>query len=98
MATIQKTVEVSKEMSELMDGLAKLVGVVTKQLSDGFQAGDDISPIIGSTMADLLPAINGIQGLGDEATKETPAFVKATAIGGAQIYAAVTENLKKKTP
>ncbi len=80
METVQKTVAVSKEVSELLEGLTKFAVVAKAALKDGFQAGQDLPPILSSALADLAPALQGAEAIKDEA-KETKEFAAAVALG-----------------
>jgi len=73
-----KTVEVvvTKEAYELGQGLAKFVDTVKQAMADGFQAGQDVPPIISSAIADLVPALDGANKVGAESA-DKQAFANA---------------------
>ena len=64
------TVTVTKEAHELGEGLAKFVAVAKKCVEDGFQAGQDIPPLMASAIADLVPALEGANKVGAESANK----------------------------
>jgi hypothetical protein len=85
---IQITLECSKEMTELGQGLAKFLAAVKLAMADGFQAGADIPPIISAAVADLVPAVNGVTLIKDEYA-DKKAFMNAVAVVGAAVAGAL---------
>lgn len=85
--------EVSKEMYEAMFGLAKFGAAIKKALADGWDMSQDLSPIITSAMADVLPAIQGVDLIGDEWKEDPSALVQAVILGAQPL---VQELLKKE--
>jgi len=82
---VDKTVQVSKEASELGDGIVKLVGDVRKALADGFQAIPDTAAIGLAVYADLIPAIQGVEKMSDELKESKIAFLNAWYLSGAKL-------------
>jgi hypothetical protein len=58
--------EVSKETHELAVGLGKVVDAVKGALADGWQAGTDLPVVLTTVIADLIPAIQGVEKLKEE--------------------------------
>lgn len=83
MEKVKVEIELPKEAYELAKGLGLFAAAVKKAMADGWQVGSDIPVIISSAVTDLVPALNGIDKLDDEA--------KADPIGLGQ---AVIEGLK----
>ncbi len=88
MATIQVTLEASKELSELGQGLAKFLAAVKLATADGFQVGADLPPLISAAVAELVPAVQGVTLIADEA-KDKKAFANAIAVLGAAVAGAL---------
>lgn len=53
--------EVSKETMELCQGLAKVVQNVKQALADGWSPGQDLPVILTTVIADLVPALQGVE-------------------------------------
>ena len=87
MATIQVTLEASKELSELGQGLAKFLAAVKLATANGFQAAD-LPPLISAAVAELVPAVQGVTLIADEA-KDKKAFANAIAVLGAAVAGAL---------
>jgi hypothetical protein len=92
MSKIQVEVEVAKEIYEAMVGLAKFGAVVKEALKDGWQMGDDLTPIMASAMADLLPGLQGVDQAKAE-FEEDPSSAVMGVIAGAK---PLVEALMKK--
>ena len=90
---VKVEVDVSKESYELMAGVAGFVGVVMQCLKDGWQPGQDLPAMLAGAMANLIPAVAGVEKLPAEAMEETPEFVAAILLGGVSVYKAVRGNL-----
>lgn len=88
MATVERTLTCSKELTELGDGVAKFLKILKEESADGFDVSD-ISTILASAMTDLLPAMEGVTEISQEATNNRTAFMNASAVCGAQIIGAV---------
>lgn len=88
MALAQVTLECSKELTELGQGLAKFLAAVKLATADGWQMGADLPAVISSAMAELVPAINGVTLIADEA-KDKKAFANAVAVVGAAVAGAL---------
>lgn len=85
MSVIQVQVSVSKEASELGDGLVKFVSDVKQALADGWQPGSDLPALLQATIADLVPAVQGVEKLGAEIVENEEAFVTAFMLSGKKI-------------
>lgn len=74
-------VEVSKEAYELGQGLSKFHRAVKEALANGWQSDQDMSPIIQSALADLVPAMQGADQSLTEAQTDTQAFANSVYLG-----------------
>lgn len=74
---IEKTIQVSKEASELGDALVKVVASVRAALKDGFQPIPDTAAIGLAVYQDLIPGIQGAEKMGDESRESLTAFMNA---------------------
>lgn len=88
METIQVTIEGPKELVELGQGVAKFLTVLKTQASDGFDPSD-ISHILVSAMADLVPALEGVTAIGTEASGDKQIFANGCSIIAADILGAL---------
>lgn len=79
---VNKTVQVSKEADELGEGLVQFLKDVRKALSDGWQPGADLPVFLQATIADLVPAVQGVEKLGEELKENEEAFVSAFLLAG----------------
>lgn len=78
---LKVNVEVTKEAYELAQGINKFVGAVRASLADGWQTGQDVPAIVTAAIGSLVPSIQGIEKIKDEAKKEhLEEFVAAFAI------------------
>ncbi len=89
MATLDVTVKCSKETVELGEGLAKFLGDVKKALADGWQPLMDLPAFLSASIADLIPAMIGVEKVKDELTEDKEAFVNAVMVSGQAIVGAV---------
>jgi len=81
METVDVTVKMPKETYELAKGLGAFAAAIKLALADGWQLGTDMPVIATSALMDLLPAIQGVDKLGDEA-KADPIGIAAALIEG----------------
>jgi hypothetical protein len=88
MATIDVTVRVSKELSELGDGVSRFLKVLKEEAADGFDV-TDLSDIVASAISDLLPAMDGVTELAAELESDQEAFVNAVGITGTKVINAL---------
>jgi len=88
MDKLVKQVEVTKEFSELWDGLAEIVKAAKLALADGFQPGQDLPVIAAQAFGSLTKAIGGLDQLPAEAKEETAAFVRGGLLGAADVIEA----------
>ena len=79
MPKIKVEVEVSKEVHELGEGLKNFIAALKVALADGWQTDQDLPVLLASAMADLIPALQGIEKLPDEAKEDLESFL--TGIG-----------------
>ena len=87
---IKIEVEVAKELSELGDGVAKFLKVLKAEAMDGIDF-TDIPSILSSAMADLVPALEGVEKIKDELTQDRSSFINAASVSGAKIINAVID-------
>lgn len=80
METVTKTVQVSKETSELLEGLTKFAITVKGALKDGWQVGQDLPVVLASALGDLAPALQGMEAIPLE-VKQSKEFAAAVALG-----------------
>lgn len=85
MPKVSKSVEVSKEASELADALVKVVASAKEALKDGFQVGQDLPAVVVANMGDLLKGIEGVDQLDEELKEDASAFVRAWALAGSDV-------------
>lgn len=88
MEKLVKQVEVTKEFSELWDGLAEIVRAAKVALADGFQPGQDLPVIAAQAFGSLTKAIGGLDQLDEEAKGATGAFVRGGLLGAADVLEA----------
>lgn len=74
---ITVSVDVSKEVYELGQGIVKFVSVVKKSLDDGWQVGSDFPAVMASAIKDLIPAMDGVSLMADELMSTPAAFSAA---------------------
>lgn len=79
MAKVQKTVEVSKEMSEMGDALAGLVKSIKAHSANGLGV-TEIVAAIGEQMNSLVAGVVGLDQLPAEAKEDLQAFSLAIAL------------------
>ena len=79
MATILVEVEVSKEAYELGVGAARIIAAVKSAVSDGWDVGQDLPPIIAALFAEMA-AVEGVDKIGDEMKEDPAAFAKAVSL------------------
>ena len=94
MALIDKTVKVSKEADELATGLVAAVQHIKQALADGFQIGQDLPEVLKVVFTDLVPAVQGVEKLGPEATDDEEAFITAFLLAAKSLVYV----FKKQTP
>lgn len=90
METINVELPVAKETYELCQGLDAVVGAVQTALADGWQAGADLPVVITATIANLIPAMQGMEQIPAEA-KQTQEFVNALYAGLSPIVGRFTK-------
>lgn len=77
MATIKIECTVSKESYELAQGVVKMLSAVKGALADGWQPGQDLPVVVSAVIADLVPAVQGMDQVGVESKEDEKAFVNA---------------------
>lgn len=75
----------SKEAYELGQGVFKFLSDVQKALADGWQPGQDVPLILSAALADLVPAMQGVEKLGAEKDENLKAFLTAWNLAGLDI-------------
>lgn len=91
MAKVDVNVTCSKEVYEFGVGVAKFAGALKAAVADGFKMGDDLPAILSSAMADLIPALAGIEQAKAELNEDKASFVNSCVIAGSAILTAVTK-------
>lgn len=86
MALLNVECQVTKETYELFLGVAGFVKELRKALDDGFDPTTDATALVTAAVTHLIPAVSGIEKIGDEAIKDRAAFVNAIIIGGMEIW------------
>jgi len=81
MEYVTVTTQVAKESYELGEGVTKFVTAMKKALDDGWQAGEDLPPIMSSALSDLVPAFQGVEKIKDEPKTDPEAFSDACYLG-----------------
>ena len=84
MEKLKVELEVTKEAHELAMGVLELIKAVKKSLDDGFQPGQDIPVIAMEAFQKMLPAVEGVSKLGEEA-KELKPFLAVWANLGLEL-------------
>jgi hypothetical protein len=82
---LTKQVQVTKEADELVAGIVKMILALKKAGSDGFDISNDLPVIIQAVLQDLLPAIQGLDKLDDEASENWVALVNAFTLGAVEL-------------
>lgn len=75
------TVDVPKELQELVVALSKLVKESRKAFKDGFQIGQDLPALVTGCATELMAAIDGIEKVSGQWTEDRQASEKALALG-----------------
>lgn len=76
MAKVSKTVELSKEMHELVSGLVDIALIVKANLEDGV-SGDDVANIALPALGKLVPMLQGVDQLDEEWEEDKAALLLA---------------------
>lgn len=77
---MEVSVKVTKEAYELADGLKKFVLDIKGALADGWQPGADLPVVLSAALADLVPAVQGVEKLGDEAKADVQGFINGLVL------------------
>lgn len=80
-----------KEGKEVMDALEAIVVATVQAAKDGFQAGQDIPPIVAAAWSKLPAAIEGIQKIGEEATMSPFELIQTCSVGSVKIAKAIVK-------
>jgi hypothetical protein len=88
MSKVSVSVEVSKEMHELVKGLANIVRAAKLSLKDGFQPGQDLPLVLVAAVSELPVMVAGLDQLPSEAKSETAAFIQAAVLGAGELVEA----------
>lgn len=89
MEKVMKQVELPKEWSEVGDALVAIAAAVKAAKADGWNAGMDIPAVAMASFGPLAKALDGVMNLEAEAKEAPEAAIKALAIAGADVYAAL---------
>lgn len=92
MATVNREIEVTKELSELGEGIAEFVYQVRVAGADGFGA-DDLPKLAIDALKILVPAIQGTELIGEEKKESPEASDAALLMLGYDIYRAIDRKL-----
>ena len=84
---VQVTVEVAKELSELLAGVVQLVVTLKPVLKDGMQAAD-VGALVAAALG-FMPALKGVEQLPAEVTLEPGECAMAGAVFVANIVKAL---------
>lgn len=90
MATIDVQLKASKELTELGEGLAKVIGVAAQAAKDGLGA-EDIAPLASSVIMDLVPALDGIEAIKSEFQQDIVAAVNGLLVTANRVLEEVTK-------
>jgi hypothetical protein len=77
---VQRTVEVSKELSEVGDAVAGIVSDVQRALADGWQPGTDVPAIVVSAVTRLGVGLQGIGDIPTEVREDLKASILAVVL------------------
>lgn len=80
MNTLEVPVKVTKEAYELGQGLAKFLKATKQALADGWQPGQDLPVLMAAAVTELVPALQGVEQLDDEAKADKQAFTMALVV------------------
>lgn len=80
-----------KECKDLMDALEAITVATKLALKDGFQAGQDIPPIVAAAWATLPAAIQGIDQLPTEAKEAPFELIQTCSVGSIKIAKAIVK-------
>lgn len=90
MKTLKIELEVAKESYELGNGIGRFILTVKEALKDGWQADKDLPIIISSAVAELIPAIQGIE--------DIPTEIKSIKLFANSLYAGLGQALLEFIP
>lgn len=82
---VEVPAKVTKEGYELTQRLKAIVEVVHAQLADGWQATQDLPPILTTTLMNLVPAVEAVSKVKDEVTAHPMEFGRGVALGASEI-------------
>jgi hypothetical protein len=91
MAKLSVTLEVGKESYELGKGLADFIVAVKQALADGWQPGADLPALIGATVGNLVPALQGVDQIKGEWDSDKMAVANAAFVTGSTVIGAFLE-------
>jgi len=86
---ITKSVQVPKEVDEVMVAIVNILKVTKQALADGWQPGQDLPVILTAAATNLLPAVDGMNKIGDEWKQERAGVLRSTMLGSADIVDAM---------
>lgn len=85
MAVVKEEFEVSKESRELGKGMNAFIAKTRLALADGWQPGQDLPLIMSAAIADLVPAVQGVELVAGELEENRKAFLMAHAASGVEL-------------
>jgi len=88
MSVIDKSVKVASSPDAILAACADIVKVSKQVTKDGFQAGQDMPPILSASVMALVHVVGEFQQLPGDAKEHTVEFVRACLLGGADIVEA----------
>lgn len=86
METIQKTIDLPKEITEIADGTVNILVESYRAFQDGFQASQDLPAILSAAVVNLPTMAGGIENLGEEWKNAKGAFMTAWVLAGIEAY------------
>lgn len=82
---VQLSLQGTRAVGELLEGVRKFIVALKGALADGWQPGKDLPVVLTSALADLVPVLNRIEKLGEEAKGNTVEFVNAVFVKASAI-------------
>lgn len=85
MEMVERTIQLPKETTDISEGLFRMVKAIKVATSDGWQAGQDLPPIMSQALIELTNMVTGIDQIDDEFKANPSAFIKSFVLSGADI-------------
>lgn len=80
MSKVNVTVEVSKEIYDVGQGVAKFVKAMKGALADGWQVGTDLPVAMSHAISDLAPALGSLGGIPGDIAEDKQAAAHAVSL------------------